>query len=722
MRWEYRFLVILLALTSCESSWKGIFGYGEMSSNSVSEIIVDGGTIENAFKGISNYGNGEGYLGQCKIIAENATFRNNYRGVSIVRFNSDPTTEVIQSFKLCDFIVDNQYPTDLDDMDAFVYLHSLGDHEISPTFNGCVFEYNKDNKQIDHFINHTGLSSFGSKFEVGEVENERRSSFKGLSMGIYVLSANTFKVTKSDFDECGFGILSEGYQNTSATITNNVFRLGKIPAEYLEIYSNWNVPINYQFGVHFQGGNSQIIMEENEFTRTQLGNMAYNTIGSHFVDIGLSSLNVIRRNHYTNLLVGNYAEGENGDDFQGLHFLCNKNNNLNPAFLAHDILVDGQQPMRLDQGLYDPLASNFAPARNSFTDFNSSGNSKNLAANSTTKLYKYYVDMDGPSEEIPKYYTQTTIESIPSEADNGCDQKFFMVGAPTGGGGPAADPDTLRERYFEHRAGLELSKYSYQDALNKENEVTAELARKQIVWHKQEMKRAALLGYQLALRDTVSYHLDSVRIWMNRIGGKTGDYMLVEDEIRVGDFTSAQNTLDFMWQKYGSASGKDLVDMEHRSTIYNLILNKTGEQFSDEAIKELTNIAEEEGGQSKYHARAVLASEGVYFPPVFSMPEYIRGMNITDDEDKNIAPRKLKISPNPADYYLRFDWSEFQPLNGSVSIEITDQLGGLIQTLHPAPGDLTYGWTTDKVTGSLCYYRLLIDRQEKDSGQIIINR
>ncbi len=73
------------------------------------------------------------------------------------------------------------------------------------------------------------------------------------------------------------------------------------------------------------------------------------------------------------------------------------------------------------------------------------------------------------------------------------------------------------------------------------------------------------------------------------------------------------------------------------------------------------------------------------------------------------------------DYNVTFDWKEFA-VDGDIVIEITNQQGGLIQVLKPSEGQTKMEWTTELVSGSICYYRLLIDGQEVDHGQIIINK
>ena len=83
----------------------------------------------------------------------------------------------------------------------------------------------------------------------------------------------------------------------------------------------------------------------------------------------------------------------------------------------------------------------------------------------------------------------------------------------------------------------------------------------------------------------------------------------------------------------------------------------------------------------------------------------------------------MLISPNPADYNMTFDWSAFVVgAKQSVKIEITNKAGGLVQILQPSQGQTVLEWTTELVPSGINYYRLLIDNQEVDSGQLFINK
>ena len=83
---------------------------------------------------------------------------------------------------------------------------------------------------------------------------------------------------------------------------------------------------------------------------------------------------------------------------------------------------------------------------------------------------------------------------------------------------------------------------------------------------------------------------------------------------------------------------------------------------------------------------------------------------------------KMGGSPNPVDFNATFDWSNFDVVGKDVKIEITNQEGGLVQILHPEAANHSVEWTTELVSGGVCYYRLLIDGVEADTGYIIINK
>ena len=80
------------------------------------------------------------------------------------------------------------------------------------------------------------------------------------------------------------------------------------------------------------------------------------------------------------------------------------------------------------------------------------------------------------------------------------------------------------------------------------------------------------------------------------------------------------------------------------------------------------------------------------------------------------------VSPNPTDYFVHFDWSKFATSGKEVVIEVTNQTGGLIDILKPTLNSTGLDWTTEKVAGNSCYYRLLVDGQEVYGGHIVINK
>ena len=147
------------------------------------------------------------------------------------------------------------------------------------------------------------------------------------------------------------------------------------------------------------------------------------------------------------------------------------------------------------------------------------------------------------------------------------------------------------------------------------------------------------------------------------------------------------------------------------------------ESLSAKVIQQLEVIAEVKGGQAKYLARTILFQYDRHFPLVVSdLPQKSSGEVTTGSSENTETTTKMLVSPNPTDYNVNFDWSAWWVTGQKVEIEITDQLGSLIQVLKPLEGQTSMEWTTELVSGSLCNYRLLIDDEEVDYGQIIINK
>ncbi len=152
-------------------------------------------------------------------------------------------------------------------------------------------------------------------------------------------------------------------------------------------------------------------------------------------------------------------------------------------------------------------------------------------------------------------------------------------------------------------------------------------------------------------------------------------------------------------------------------------MSEPSEALSEKSIADLSEIADEPRGQSRYYARAILSSQGYYYPPVITSPIDLQSFGNSNNKTEEAEnQKKLVVSPNPADYQVLFDWSDYQLTDEVVIIEITDQQGNLVQILSPAIGQVTQEWTTELITGSVCSYRLLINGLEKENGQIIINK
>ena len=128
-------------------------------------------------------------------------------------------------------------------------------------------------------------------------------------------------------------------------------------------------------------------------------------------------------------------------------------------------------------------------------------------------------------------------------------------------------------------------------------------------------------------------------------------------------------------------------------------------------------------GQASYFAKKILISDyGYYYRPVITaLPEQHTNSFGNETSGGSTGPKML-VSPNPTDYYVHFDWSEFATSGKEVMIEVTNQMGGLIEVLKPTPNSVGMDWTTEKVKGNSCYYRLIVNGQEVFGGHIVINK
>ncbi len=697
-------------LTSCGQEWQGVRVRGDFNSSFVQQGEFYGlnGTIKNARIAIGAMTLYEwgALLGSGKVNCTGMEFINNATSFEMREFYGNASVK----FYDCNFDVTNN--------------QNFQNHIVLNRNHGVAF-------QICDFMNHQsapnptcrGILANQAPFTVdgmiwsvqypGDVNIIKRSTFQNLAKGIEVNGnwQGAFRVRDAVFYKCAVGIHCTS--TTGAVMLRNKFYMGDMHIDY-------KVEDSRQIGVAFEGMTNGFTFEENTFLNIYFGNTTNTTYGTTARGLLPFDVNVIKNNHYKNITYGNWAEENSGNVFEGLHYLCNSNTNPQVTgwnFTAIDPTNSIGMALRLNQGL-QLTDLTYAPARNTFSHvLGGNGGVDDLRdfLSFTQNKYKYYYNPN-VSDEVPLYHN---IELHEGFEGNDCPSPYFLKEGYKKYRSLSPPERVSNEKdYLDHLLAYQKKKDEYvkvSKGTEQAHRIESELA-----YHLHELEHAAYKGYMAISRDSV-INKDDLRLWMKRFNNMTGDYMLVEDLYTRKNFEGVWNVLNFMLQKYDMTE-VEMKDYDNIVRIYESLIKADGEKLSSDDIQNLVEYAESEEGQVCYLARRILSQDyGYFFRPIIAELSGLRPSesNIELSDEPRV---RMRVLPNPTDYYVEFNWEEFETVGREVRIEITNSIGGLIDILRPREGQYRQEWTTEKVSGNICYYRLLIDNQEVDGGQIIITK
>jgi len=672
-------------LSSYATEWDGVRMGGNI--NTPSSFFADNGSkISNAQVAISNMSNISGVWawGIVSVDCKGTNFENNRMSIQLNNSGSFPVR-----FRKCDFVINSSFSAGIPEATQ-VTLNNVN----KAYFMGCTFD-----NQIECFNN--GILASNCNLNVSDycegVQNYpcpeqylTHSSFTHMPIGVLVTGSRPSIVANTEFDNCQYGLMNIG--QSASSFYGNTFLLGDMPS----IFGGYIIDgQQFQLGISYYAGINGMNCVNNKF----FGNPTSltHTMGIHTYDVG-SFENLIEGNTFDGLTRANVAEKINASEGLGLNYTCNENmNNSDMDFHAMD--MSSVRPVIADVSgvLFGPARNTFSKnsSPNLFRDFNNEGN----------LITYYHRDI---ANEIPVYVQN--VVNIPNLSPKSCpnDEKDPCKYCLT-----KDEQKVNLETYFAEALLAAQAKENYEAMKQSGNTVAAKTHQEEWQYHRHLMELAADLGYGSALVDTTHYNRDTVRLWMRRFDNITGYYMLIDDYLSTREIGMAKKFFTAIPKRYVLTS-EEWIDYQNVEIIYDYLFKTPDIELPNDVLTELCAFAESKKGHACALARKVLAVRGIIYPPIISIPN---GYNSSEDE---VFTTKMSVSPNPTDYNVTFDWNEFL-VDGDIVIEITDQLGGLIEVLRPV-GVKAIEWTTENVSGTLCNYRLLIGGVEKDRGIIVISK
>ncbi len=276
------------------------------------------------------------------IICQNTTFLNNGVGVQLI--NNTTANGVYKSEKTtfvdCAFLNDANYSPLLNSFQAFIQISNCSGLRVVNT--------QFDNSQatasgVGIKANNAGYSVSGvctSEQSTG-CTGQSNTTFRNLYYGIENNNSNIARsivINRCNFEDCTIGVFNQAV--STATIIRNIFRMGNLnlpspPSIAGYLTSNSNSP--QQIGVVYDGNMTTMRFQENIFTRSRMQEGSTLLIaGSICKNLG-SYDNIVRKNTYKRMNVGNAANGLNRSDntdpnlkgISALQYQCNVHTNSN---------------------------------------------------------------------------------------------------------------------------------------------------------------------------------------------------------------------------------------------------------------------------------------------------------------------------------------------------------------------------------------------------------
>lgn len=352
----------------CAEKWAGIEVWGDTSHTQTEtyqgKIEMYNSTIKNAHEAVQLWKPNDYAKTGGMIYAENSTFRNNRRAISILSYkNIHPVfgieSDYAANFKRCTFKNDKNYFPD----NPFHTFVSMWDVR-GVKFKACNFDAGS--------FEQSAIYTIDAGFKVESICNGaigpdgclpqdlERCEFYGFDKAIEVKNIINddlypINIQHAYFFDNNYGIWAYNLFNV-LNVKTSEFIIGKHGTnKEKQICGNF-----FGRGIHVQASTGFFI-ENNSFAPVSDANLSDDLMGIIAMD-NPSNHDIIKNNIFSNLFVGNHAYGDNrrDDGLFGIEYQCNQNS-LNK--IDFEVVGDDDNPGKINT---DIGAINLS-ARNSFS-------------------------------------------------------------------------------------------------------------------------------------------------------------------------------------------------------------------------------------------------------------------------------------------------------------------------------------------------------------------
>lgn len=636
---------------ACGQMWQGVIVEGDAfdstqnPSNQGQVIVQTGGKIEHARCAIDvqDLGDPNGNTGGGIVkVLTNAQFPNNIIGIRFGQYNFENSSYLLAPI----FSVTDDYRGGTE-RPTFVQLNGIKGLDIRL---GRFWDLRTQCPDITSRA--IGIDSRNSGFKVS-----LSSRFENLYVGIrtdkLTETNGSISVSGSNFIGCYKGI--EVVSSGSFSITGNDFTVKKPDA-----CPSLGVEVK---GVEISGQTTGFAFSGNEFSHTgDLGTVVETLIATDCMKLGEGMANVIFKNDYSNLLIGNRASGDNGYGQDGLLYLCNTNENNDG--LA-DFRITGS--IRKVQGEITDIGP-ILPTGNTFT-----------------AEYTQYCTIENLGLEIEYYFYNgdpAQDPGVPNDPEFPCVLGFKReeIGHPNGSCDdpeppcyPCSEPDVSAWKTSFHQNRQQwLAKTAALPYITnaEEREAEIEAVRRLRIAMNRDGSRV-LMRYSL---DTIDIKVDSLTHWLALIQTYPADLRLARHHFFTGDYTAFYNLWGQIPAKYDlDENAED--EFERLGEVYDTLrahlsagtsLGKLP-QATLETLKTWASNCDEPG----FLSGVVLWRNGIEQRPDCSESG---SRPVSTSSASSGAKEALKIYPNPTNDML---YVEYPTTGQSGWLRIFNLQGGL---------------------------------------------
>lgn len=711
----------------CGAPWKGVAVWGDCNN---SQIPINGvyaqgrfvgkarGIVERAETGVRLYGPTITESGG-QISCTGTIFRNNRIGVDFARFNNRPAniTSTLCSignldykgfFNGCRFETNDDYPLTLQSFESFVKMTGVQGVKIfSPTFINTKTENGCDATNNDNCHGY-GIKAFQSGFWVAKYLLSGASpEFRGLSYGIHSIESFTrpVTITNSDFRDCYKGIYAE--QAITFEIGLNKFYLGHLPDPDVS---------DRQFGTILYKSTAFKYYDNRFFGPAD---NVEKIIGTCTYETGDNN-NVVLRNKYDGIAIGNVASGTNGGLVsgipRGLQYHCNDNTD-NYGFDFS--LPEGGDVIRQLQG--ENISLGKQATGNLFShnptspesDFSNHGGQN-------TDYYHLADNLQTPNvdREVPLYYfgIAPDFENVSPNPD--CNTGIEVPPLPL----TSTDLQNEKNRYYSGRAGYLQEKSAYLAALQSGNQTSATQHAERAAQHRFEMDQSAREVLQSLVRDTLTDQRDSARQWLLNMETFEADLFLVLDYLDNGETVQAQSAYNAIPTRL-TLTADQQQDYSNFGTIVAVPSAQSMYELDNSAQQSLLSVTQQPKGFAVQTSKGILQLYGYAFAsPECSIPECcgaLRKETSTTWESQKNPVIDFKVFPNPARDMVFFACPS---CGGESYITVQNVAGQEIWRGDIGIGQEQVIWPANQVSSGLYFYKLTVEGQLAKSGKISLIR